>query len=38
MMRRGQLEAELAELPISPMPIRRSFMGLVVRFNATKTE
>ena len=38
MMRRGQLEAELAEPPISPIPIRRSFTGLVVRFNATKTE
>ena len=38
MMRRGQLEAELAELPISPMPTRRSFTGLVVRFNASKTE
>ena len=37
MMRRGQLEAELAELPVSPMAIRRSFTGLVVRFNATKT-
>jgi SAM-dependent methyltransferase len=38
MMRRGQLEADLAELPISPMPICRSFTGLVVRFNATKSE
>jgi len=37
MMRRGQLEAELAELPVSPMAICRSFTGLVVRFNATKT-
>jgi len=36
-MRRGQLEAELAELPVSPMPIRRSFTGLVLRFTATKT-
>jgi SAM-dependent methyltransferase len=38
MIRRGQLEAELAALPVSPMPIGRSFTGLVVRFNATKTE
>ena len=37
MMRRGQLEAELAELPVSPMAVRRSGTGLVVRFNATKT-
>jgi hypothetical protein len=38
MMRRGQLETELAELPVSPMPVRRSVTGLVLRFNATKTE
>ena len=37
-MRRGQLEAELAALPVSPMPIRGSFTGLVVRFNAIKSE
>jgi hypothetical protein len=38
MMHRGQLEAELAELPVSPMSIRPSDTGLVVRFNATKAE
>ena len=38
MMRRGQLETELAALPVSPMPVRRSVTGLVLRFNATKTE
>jgi SAM-dependent methyltransferase len=38
MMRRGQLETELAALPVSPMPVRRSGTGLVLRFNATKTE
>jgi ubiquinone/menaquinone biosynthesis C-methylase UbiE len=36
LMRRGQLEAELAHVPGTKVQIRNSWTGLVVRFNVTK--